>query len=75
MGEVLQRLREAGEPMTSREIADLVVRGGQHRLQEITQVRADEQRRRELREGFLALSSDEIDVPALEAVHARGWSG
>jgi hypothetical protein len=74
VAQILESLRAAGEPMTSRHLADLVVRGGEARLRELDQARADEQRRRQLREGFLALTADEIDVPALQAAHERGWA-
>lgn len=74
VAEVLESLRAAGEPTTSRQLAHLIVRGGEARLCELEHTRADERRRRDLRERFLALTPAEIDVTALEAVHEHGWS-
>lgn len=71
---VLDLLRDAGEPITSQDVATLIVLGGETRLHELAEIRADEQERRELRERFLELSCDEIDVPALHAAHDDGWS-
>ncbi len=68
----LDQLRSRGIPF---ELGDLVVRGARHRLSEAELGVLDKDRRRELRERFLARSSAETgrDVAAALEVHERGW--
>ena len=68
----LDQLRLRGIPF---ELGDLVVRGARDRLTDAEHGILDEDRRRQLRQRFLArsASADGVDVTVAFDVHERGW--
>jgi hypothetical protein len=75
VGAALDRVR-AATPDGSVNLAELVVLGAARKVEQIEQVRSDDQRRAALREQFLqrTRTGEGVDWNALVDVHERGWA-
>lgn len=74
VADVLDRVRVATGGLI--DLPELVKLGGEAKLRQLDEARADEEHRRELRRQFgeRTLSGEGIDVDALRYVHEHGWT-